>query len=125
MRRFYPESIRARLILLILLAIIPASTLTLYTGLEQRRQAAADAQARALGLARVAANDQEVLVEGARQLLVAVAQLSEVRARDAAASTALFGNILKQYPRYVNLIAVEANGDLLASAVPQVGKPPI
>ncbi|MBI2863331.1 MAG: response regulator [Chloroflexi bacterium] len=123
MRKLYPHSLRARLILLVLLAIIPASGLTLYTGLEQRRQAAVEVQERALRLARVAASNQEVLVEGARQLLLAVAQLSEVRARDSAASTTLFGNILKQYPRYVNLIAVEANGNVFASAVPRVGKP--
>ncbi|MBI4322383.1 MAG: response regulator [Chloroflexi bacterium] len=116
-------SLRLRLLLVVLLAVVPAIALMLYTGIEQRRQAAVDAEDRALQLARLGASSHESLIEGSRQLLLAMAQLSEVRSHDATACSTLFANILKQYPRYVNLIAVDTNGDAFCSAVPRVGKP--
>jgi len=59
-------SLRVRLLLLVLLAVIPALGLTLYTGLEQRRVAAAGAQEDALRLVRLVAREQEWLVADAR-----------------------------------------------------------
>lgn len=117
------NSLRFRIVFLVALAIIPAFGLILYTGIEQRAQASIEAQERGLRLARVAATNQETMVEAARQLLLALAQLPEVRGRDSASCTTLFGNILKQYQRYVNIIAVETGGDVFCSAVPRTGKP--
>ena len=48
MGRFSFSSLRVRLLLLVLLAVIPALGLMLYTGLEQRRLAAVHAQEGAL-----------------------------------------------------------------------------
>ena len=75
-------SVRARLLLLILMAILPALGLALYTGLEHRQIAAVQAQQEALRLTRIASNDHEGLIEGARQLLVALSSLPAVRTRD-------------------------------------------
>lgn len=49
MRRLSFSSLRARLLLLVLLAALPALGLILYTDLEQRRLAATQAQEDALG----------------------------------------------------------------------------
>ena len=73
------SSLRFRLILLVLLAVLPALGLILYTAVEQRRLATTEVQENALRLARFAAADQDNLIEGARQLLIALARLPEIR----------------------------------------------
>jgi PAS domain S-box-containing protein len=121
MRRWSFSSLRVRLLLLVLLAVVPALGLILYTASEQRRLAARAVQEQALRLAWTAATDQGQLTEGARQLLIALAQLPAVRGRDPAACSALFADLLKQYPRYANLAAVKPDGDTFCSALPLSG----
>jgi PAS domain S-box-containing protein len=121
MRRWSFSSLRVRLLLLVLLAVVPALGLILYTASEQRRLAARTVQEQALRLAWTAATDHGQLTEGARQLLIALAQLPAVRGRDPAACSALFADLLKQYPRYANLAAVKPDGDTFCSALPLSG----
>ena len=118
MRGFSFSSLRFRLVFLVLLAIVPALGLILYTAAEQRRSAAGDVLNNALRLARLAAGDQEQLVEGTRQLLIALAQLPQIHQRDSRECSALFANLLKQYPLYANLGAIELDGALFCSARP-------
>jgi PAS domain S-box-containing protein len=117
MRRFF-ASIRVRLILLVLIAVVPALGLTLYTGLEQRRIAAAQVQMETLRLTRLAANDQAQLLAGARQLLLTLAQLPEMRNSDSTVCAAFLAALRSQFPRYANLGVAVPNGDLRCSAVP-------
>jgi signal transduction histidine kinase len=118
MWRFSFRSLRARLILLVLLAILPALGLVLFTAVQQRYGAAADAQADALRLARVAAQDEQLLIQGASQLLLAVSKLPEVLAADPSACDVRFAALLQAFPRYSNIGALRTNGDLYCSAVP-------
>ncbi len=122
MRKLLVGSLRVRLCLLLVIALVPAFAVTLYTGLEQRRQDALKAQERGLEVARIAADNHQAQVEATRQLLVALAQLPEVRQHDGPAATAAFGNVLKQYPRYANIVAADAQGTVFASALPRTGK---
>lgn len=117
MRRFL-ASLRARLLFLVLLALAPILGLTLYNNAEQRAQAATQAQERALRLARRAASEQDRLVEGARQLLIALAQLPSVQEGDAAKCSAFMAELLQQYPLYENLGAADLDGDIFCSGVP-------
>ncbi len=121
MTRFSFSSLRVRLLLLVLLAVIPALGLILYTAAEMRRTASKEAQANALRLAQSVSSAQDDLFEGARQLLTALAQLPEVRKRDSEACNALFASLLKQFPLYVSLGAVDAKGDAFCSAIPITG----
>src|SRR3972149_4765958 len=82
MGRFSFPSLRTRLLLLVLLAVIPALGLILYTGLEQRRQAVVEAQKTAQRLIRLFSVEQERLIEGTYQLLVTLTHLPEVRSGD-------------------------------------------
>ncbi len=116
MTRF--PSLRVRLILLVLLAIIPALGLILYTGLQQRRLAIEETQETALRLARLVSNDQARIIQGTRQLLVGLSELPEVRTQNHRFCSALFADLLKLHALYANLGAVEANGKLFCSALP-------
>jgi signal transduction histidine kinase len=112
------SSLRARLLLLVLLAAVPVLGLILYTDLEQRRLAADQAQEDALRFARLAAADQAQLIQGAHQLLTALSQLPAVRDGDSETCTMLFTNLLKQYPVYANLGAARADGEVFCSGAP-------
>ncbi|MBI1744714.1 HAMP domain-containing protein [Candidatus Acetothermia bacterium] len=68
-------------------------------------------------LVRLAASNQESLIEGTHELLVTLAALPEVRSRDSAACSALFGSLLRQYPPYTNLGVAALNGDVFCSAI--------
>src|SRR6266508_2994119 len=112
MTRLTFSSLRFRLLLLVLLAIIPALGLMLWNAAEQRRAAALEAEASALRLAQIASINQERVIEVARELLSAVAQLPQVRKRDSQGCSSLFANLLKQYRGYANLVAAEPNGNV-------------
>ncbi|HUW14753.1 MAG TPA: cache domain-containing protein, partial [Anaerolineae bacterium] len=118
-------SLRIRLLILVLLAVGPMLALVLYSYSQQMRAATAEAQANALRLARLAANDQDRLTEGARQLLVVLAQLPSVQSQDAAACSSFLADLLKEYPLYENLGAANLDGDVFCSAVPSATRPNI
>jgi len=110
-------SLRVRLQLLMLLSLAPASGLVLYTVSEQRRLAATDVQAQMLRLARLAASQQQQLIEGTRQLLIAFAELPSIRGRGAACSATL-ATLLPQFPLYANFGVIQPDGAVTCSAVP-------
>src|SRR5260370_15300519 len=93
-------SLRSRLLLLVLVAVLPAFALTLYTGLERRRAAAAEAHEEALRIARIAATEQNDVFQGARQLAFILAQVPAVRTLDAHACPPLLAGLFSPSPQY-------------------------
>src|SRR5499427_3554094 len=118
MARFFLASLRARLLLLVLLAVIPALVLALYTNLEERQLRKALVQEDAMRLSRLVSAGYERLIEDARQLVVSLARLPAVRDRNRAACNAVFTDLLTQHSSYVNLGVVDADGSVLCSALP-------
>jgi len=121
MARWSFQSLRTLLVLLVLLAVTPALVLIIYTASEQRRVAAAQVQDEALRLARMASSQQQRYIEGARQLLMALAKRPDVRHAQAGACTAAFADLLSSYPFYANLGAIRADGTIFCSALPFSG----
>jgi diguanylate cyclase (GGDEF)-like protein/PAS domain S-box-containing protein len=121
MHHFF-TTLRFRLILLVFLAVLPALGVILYSGLEQRQMAADEAKKDVLGLVMHAVAHQERVVEGCRQLLLSLSEVSCVRQREGAACTALFARILERQKIYANISAYDPQGNLFASALPQ---PPV
>src|SRR6266545_6992399 len=115
-------SVRVRLLLLVLLAVIPALGLTLYTNLEERQLRKTQVQEQAMRLSRLVSADHERLIEDARQLLVSLARLPAVRDRNPAACNALFGDLLTQQSSYANLAVIDADGNVFCSALPMTSQ---
>jgi signal transduction histidine kinase len=111
-------SLRTRLLLLVLLAVIPALGLTLYTNLEERQLRKALVQEHAMRLSRLVSGGYERLIEDARQLLVTLAQLPAVRDRNLAACNALFADLLTQHSSYANLGVIDTDGNVICTAIP-------
>ncbi len=108
-------SVRTRLSVLVLLALVPTITLISLTAAEQRRLTLVSVEEHALQLLRFASVSQQQLIEGTRHLLMAVAQLPEVRSGNAAACRALFRNMLKQHTPYVVFGVAKLDGDIVCS----------
>jgi len=114
-------SIRARLLWLALLAVLPAMMLILYLIAEQRQAILRETEESAERLVRLASAQHEAIVEGAEQLLTGLARLPSVRRGDAAACNVFLADLLPQYPRYANLGILRRDGRLLCSALPFIG----
>lgn len=117
MLHFFLSSLRLRLLALVLLAAIPALGLILYSASEQRQLAIVEAEKNVLRLAHLAVDNQARLVEGTHQLMVALAQLPEVR-EGGAACHALLADLVAQYSFYTGLSAARPNGDIYCSSLP-------
>src|SRR5574341_1260434 len=118
MKWFSFSSLRARLLLLGFFAAIPAIELIITAYIEQRQLVRDKTRDDALKAAQLVAEDYDDLVEGARQLLITLAQLPEVRTGRANECGALFANLLRQYQRYTNFGAARSNGEVFCSGLP-------
>ena len=116
------SKLRVRLLALVLLAILPALALVVYTALEQRRSAKKEAIASAQRIVRLAASAQRQHVEASRQLLITLSQLSEVRPERADEAEALFRSLLQVHPIYANIGAIDPDGYVFASALPTTNR---
>ncbi|MBD2108619.1 ATP-binding protein [Nodosilinea sp. FACHB-13] len=101
--------------LLVLLAVVPALGLILYTAAVQRRTAAVEAQENLLRLTKFAAAHQRQTSEGARQLLIALSQMPDLREGDAEACNQLLANLLRQYRAYAGLAVANRQGYTICS----------
>lgn len=119
--RDFVSSFRFSLTVLILLAIIPATGLTIYTATKHRQAVAEAARQEVFSLAHHFSDQQEMLAESTHQLLAGLARLPEVKEKDARACSALLADLIVETPIYATAIVVEPNGDLWCSAIPAEG----
>jgi len=110
--------IRTRLVLVVVLAVIPALVLTLYVGIKQKQQAAEQANRELLNMTKIIASEQERLLDGAKQLLGVIVHLPEVRSMEPMLCDPLLASLLKNDPLYANFGIVDRNGMLICSALP-------
>ncbi len=115
MLSFLAPSLRSRLVLLVLFAVLPSLGLTLYTGLEEHRMQREQLQQNTLRLTRLAAADLTQVIEGARQLLTGLALINEVREFNTKACGAVFRELLAEYPDYVNIGLIDKSGNVICS----------
>lgn len=111
-------SLRFRLLLLVLIAIIPVLGMTLYTAAEGRQRETSRLQITALRMAQIISDEEQELIKGTRQFLVALAHLPAIRGGDPGACATLLTDLMAHYSRYANLGVAGADGSLFCSAVP-------
>ncbi|MFH0729878.1 MAG: ATP-binding protein [Pseudomonadota bacterium] len=116
MRLFLFPSIRKSLIFLVLLAVLPALAIMLYTGHELRGKVVADAQSYALRQVQTMASHHQRVVDNARLLLMTLAKSSEVRSLDVPACKELLTDLLARNSTYVSLFLADALGQVLVAA---------
>ncbi len=116
-----PASLRARLSLVMLVAIIPVLSLVVWQDLDDQRHAVRETKAAALTLAEEVAGDQALIIDQTRLVLIALAQVPAVRRRATAECDAFLADLLHRYSSFDNLSVADRDGDVFCSGVPRTG----
>jgi PAS domain S-box-containing protein len=113
------SSMRSRLTLLVFLAMIPAFGLAIYTSLANLNIAQKEAHAEALRVARSFAASQVTVYEGARQMLIAIAQSPWVARADEDVCNVTLPNLWSSLPQYYHIGIYGQNGEYICGTFPE------
>jgi len=111
--------LRARLLLLIGAALLPAVAVQLHHETEARLLREADDRSDVLRLARLVGADLESVIEGAQQFLAATASLYAATGADSTACGRVLGHLSEHTARYTSLAVVDAAGRITCAADPR------
>jgi signal transduction histidine kinase/ActR/RegA family two-component response regulator len=117
------SSLRSRLLLLSMIAVVPAAALMLLTQSSERNRARARTLESNLRLTRLAATQQAAVFDAAHDLLVTLAHFPSVRAADPGACNALLPGIVEDHVGYSWLTVITANGFPFCSSAPMGDQP--
>jgi PAS domain S-box-containing protein len=121
MHRWLKGSIGKNLALLLIIALIPAFSILIFSGFEQRHIAIKEAEKNVQLLTRSMAQAQFDLVNTSRSILSTLALLPEIQDFDLTASEKIFRSLIKQNPEFQNFTLTALDGEVLASALPFEG----
>jgi PAS domain S-box-containing protein len=108
--------LRAALILLVLIAVVPVFGVVIQASLAEQAQRLERAQSSLRGLVGLAAAHQEQYIEGARQMLTAVALAPPVVRGSTQDCEAYFRTLEQRYRRYANFGLLDPAGYLVCRA---------
>jgi len=121
-RFFFSLSFRTHLILIVLLLSLPAAALVYYSGWQQRRDALNAGTTEAKMLVHTVLTEQYNTTGDAEQLVMTLAQVSDVKEHRVAAAEAILSAILKLNRQYTNIVICDRAGEIWASALPHVSR---
>ena len=118
MKSLPASSLRLRLAMVVLIAIIPALGLIYYNAHELRSAGVEQAREDVARVARLTAAHYRGIIEGTRQVLITLASVQEVRSSNASTCGPALQKLLAEYSFFSNLGVAGADGNVLCSAVP-------
>jgi two-component system, sensor histidine kinase len=116
--RFARISLTLRLFILVVIAVLPAIIIQGYNEYDLRQAREADIRQRVIQITRQFGEEIGELREGARQLLIALAQLGPVTQHHTATCDRLFASLKSRYENYALLGAADARGEIFCSSAP-------
>ena len=81
-----------------------------YNEFDLRRARQLEVQSQALSLAKLAAAEQQQIVRGIRQVLVALSELPAIKARDGKACNAYLAAMQQRFPAFITFLVTDVNG---------------
>jgi PAS domain S-box-containing protein len=111
-------SLRVRLLVVVLVAVVPSLGIVWWSALGHRRVLMRQVEESAHDLAQLVAERHQRAVDGARGLLFGISRLPSVQRLDGRACSADLAPILSEARRYSNVGAVAPDGSMFCSAVP-------
>lgn len=112
------SSLRVRVLLIILFAILPALAIFHFTNQEERNNEINHIKQETLELAEIISLQETDFLDGTRQFLLATSQFDEVRNYDSGKCNQILSNLLSHYHRYTNFGVANAKGEVVCSALP-------
>ncbi len=111
-------SIRRILFLIVFLAMLPALAIIVHSGMDSRGRAIAEVRATGEEILAGLTGRQRLITETTRVLLMTLAQVEPLRFGDQAERSRLLVGLLSSHAIYANLMLVDPQGSVLASARP-------
>src|ERR1700738_5060268 len=82
----------------------------MYNEFDLRRARQVEVQNQALRLAKLAAAEQEQIVQGIRQVLIAMSELPSIKTKDSQACNAYLAAMQQRFPAFVTFLVADLNG---------------
>ncbi|HEX2113698.1 MAG TPA: cache domain-containing protein [Alphaproteobacteria bacterium] len=108
--------LRIRLFLLVLIAVLPALVIQISTQVDLRRGREDELHEQALRQATTVATGVLEILEGSRQLLVALSRLPTVQSLSSEGCSQVLGAMLSELTAYATVGAIDRNGSLVCDA---------
>ena len=118
MRTLFSGSIHESLTIIVLLAVLPAMAINIYTGFESNRHAERDVHERNVNLIRSLAAMQRGITNEARVLLTALARMPEMQAGDMRACDQYFATLMADHAELSAIFLIDKDGIVVASGLP-------
>ena len=101
----------SHLFLLVAVSLLPAIAIQAYNEFDLRRARQVEVQEQALSLAKLAAAEQQQIVQGIRQVLIALSELPAIKAKDVKACNAFLEGMRWRFPAFLTFIVTDLNGE--------------
>jgi PAS domain S-box-containing protein len=114
----FSSRLRTWLVIVAIVAVVPAIAATLYIQSIERGGARERTIADNLRLVRAAANRRGTVFDGAHRLLLTLVKFPQLGAADPEACQTLLAKVLADHPAYFNLLVTNVDGTIFCSARP-------
>ena len=100
----------SRLFVLVAVAILPLIAIQAHSEIALRRSREVEVQNHAASLARLSAAEQQQIVQGIRQVLIAMSELPSIKERDSDACNAYLAALHTRFPAFITFLITDLNG---------------
>ena len=107
-----------RLFIVVFLAVLPALAIQTYNETQLKQSREAEVRRDALRLAKFASGEIDRIIDNGRALAVAIANLPEVRNKNAAACSEYAAALTEVFPQYLAIGAIDFDGHVFCSSCP-------
>jgi signal transduction histidine kinase len=111
-------SLLARLFVLVAIAVLPATGILAWTQFQAYQTRIVDVHDTALQQAKLVASEQDRLIDGARQMLIALATMPMITNQEADKCTTYLQELIKKYDAYSTMVAIGADGHSYCGSTP-------
>jgi PAS domain S-box-containing protein len=108
-------TILSRLLALVAVALLPAIAIQAYSEIELRRSRQIEVQNQAVRLAKLAAEEQQQVVQGIRQVLIALSAFPAIKEKDGWGCNAALAGMKSRFPAFLTFLVADQNGDPFCS----------
>src|ERR1700722_19291625 len=103
-------SLLSRLCVSLAVALLPATAIQMYDEFELHRLRQIEIQDQALSLAKLAGAEQQQIVQGIREVLIAMSELPSIKTKDKEACDAYLAVMQQRFPAFITFLVTDQNG---------------
>jgi signal transduction histidine kinase/HAMP domain-containing protein len=103
--------ILSRLLVLVLVGMLPAISIQAYNEFDLRRARQIEVQNQAINLAKLAAEEQQQIVQGMHQVLIALSELPAIRAKKGDVCNEALVGLKSRFPAFLSFQITDTSGE--------------